>query len=126
MKFLFDENLSPRLAQALEVLGEEVVHITELCPKGTQDTKWLELAGAEDMIAVSRDQAILRRPNELSALRQNKVGLFLVFGKKRGAWDQVVQIITHWEQMKDLASKARRPFAYRVPQRGGIKSKNLL
>ena len=55
MKLLFDENLSPRLVQALESVYLESAHVHTLGLRGASDSAIWERARQEDYVIISKD-----------------------------------------------------------------------
>lgn len=55
MRFLIDQNRSPRLAGLLRGSGHDAVHASELGLERAEDRELLVLAGEEDRIVVSGD-----------------------------------------------------------------------
>jgi predicted nuclease of predicted toxin-antitoxin system len=55
VKFLIDQNRSPRLAELLRGRGHDAAHTTELGLERAEDSELLELADREDRIVVSGD-----------------------------------------------------------------------
>lgn len=119
--FVFDENLSAQLAQALQLLDDEatVHYITDLFPEGTDDAVYLPVLGEAGAFLVTRDTRQRRRPAELEAYRRHGVGAFILGGKNLGRWDLAKQVVLGWLQIKEAATKTNRPFAYRVRASGG-------
>lgn len=118
MKFFVDNNLSTHLAAGMAAFQEDVTHLREHYPENTGDEVWLQDIGSKGWILVTRDEAIRRKPAELDALRTHRVGAFFLGGKNRSRCDLIQQLIRNWPQMKSLASKTKRPFAFRVPPAG--------
>lgn len=120
-RFVFDENLSPQLAQAMQLLDSEaeVKHSTELFGIGADDPDFLPKLGADVRFLVTRDTKQRKRPAELDAWKRHGVGAFVLGGKNLGAWDLVTQVVLGWPKMKEAAAKTKRPFAYRVRPGGG-------
>ena len=119
MKFFIDNNLSIQMARGMEGFGEEVMHLQDEFPQGTPDEQWLQYVGDNDLILVTRDREIRRRPAELKALKDHKVGVFFLGGKNRGRCELIQQLVRNWPRMKAVAAKARKPFAFVVPPSGG-------
>jgi len=119
--FVLDESLSPQLAQALQLLDDEVVirSIGEFFDAGTDDTEYLPVLGAKGAFPITRDTRQRRVPAELEAYRVYSVGAFILGGKNLQRWDLFKQVVLSWPQIKDTARKARRPFAYKVRANGG-------
>ena len=55
MRFLVDENLSPRLADHLRAAGHDVVHVRELGLTSAADAAILEVARTQNRVIVSAD-----------------------------------------------------------------------
>ena len=55
MRFLVDENLSPRLADHLRTAGHDVMHVRELGLTSAADAVILEVATTQNRIIVSAD-----------------------------------------------------------------------
>ena len=119
--FVLDENLSQALAQALQLLDDQatVRHITDFFDKGTEDTVFLPVLGRRGAFLITRDTRQRKRPAELDAYRRHRVGAFILAGKSLQRWDLVKQLVLAWPQIKDIAGKANRPFAYRVRAAAG-------
>jgi putative NADPH-quinone reductase len=65
LKVFFDNNLSPHLAHALDVLlgpeGDRVVHLTDRFRRDTEDREWLGALGSEGgWVVISADRRIHR------------------------------------------------------------------
>jgi len=118
---LLDENLSPQLAKALDLLDERatVHYITDFFDPGTEDSVFLPVLGRVGAFLVTRDARQRKRPAELEAYRKHSVGAFILGGKNLERWDIVKQVVLSWQQIKEAASKASRPFAYKVRAGGG-------
>ena len=118
MRFVIDNNLSPQLAAGMKAFGEDVIHLTELVSEDAEDEVWLPRVGKEEYILITRDLNIRRRPRELSALREHKVGAFFLGGKNQDRWQIIQQVVRNWIRIKELAEHTRKPFAFRVPPSG--------
>ena len=114
MKFIFDENLSPKLARGLKEFGEETSHLRDYFAEGTSDEEWLRRIGEEGWTLITLDKRIRRRPIERDALKNYKVGAFFLGGKTMRRWDYVKQIVRAWENIKHLAESETPPFAYQI------------
>jgi len=127
MNFFFDNNLSQYLAQAMNLLEQDgaVIHLKDKFQPDAKDEDWLKYVGKKGMILITRDKKIRRHAAELKAIKSYKVGAFILTGTVTNIWDTVRQIINNWLKIKDLASKTRRPFAFKVPFRGKIEKLQL-
>lgn len=120
--FLLDENLSPQLAEALQLLEEppvQVFYITKFFAASTEDAVYLPVLGRCGAFLITRDTKQRRRPAELEAYRTYGVGAFILGGKNLPRWDLVKQIVLSWHHIKEAAVNTQRPFAYRVRANGG-------
>ena len=117
--FFFDANLSATLVKGMRGFGEECCHLSDHFEKGALDTEWPPEIGTRGWLLVTRDLAIRRNPAELSALTRYGVGAFFIGGKKQTRCDLVEQVVRNWRTMKQLAHDTARPFAFRVPPKGG-------
>jgi predicted nuclease of predicted toxin-antitoxin system len=127
MKFFFDNNLSHRLAKAMNLLEEDefVMHLKDKFRQDEIDEVWLKYVGSNGLVLVTRDQKIRKRRAELIAFRKHSIGAFILTGKNLGRWQEIKQLIWAWENMKKLAASTQRPFAFQVPPKGNIKSLSL-
>ncbi|HVA05779.1 MAG TPA: DUF5615 family PIN-like protein [Acidimicrobiales bacterium] len=82
MRFLVDENLSPRLARLLEDAGHEADHVAELGLAAADDATLLEFAESTGAVIISADtdfSALIARANRTSP----SVVLFRRLGDRR-------------------------------------------
>lgn len=100
--------------------GENVVHLKdEYGRNDIADEVWLQDIGRKGWYLITRDLNIRRNPAELEALRTHYVGAFFLGGKNRPRWELVKQLVRNWPHIKNYASKTKRPFAFRIPIKGG-------
>ena len=118
MRFFVYNNLGENHAKGMKGFGEDVVHLKEFFAPDTDDPVWLARIGAEGWYLVTRDLHVRKRPGELEALKEHSVGAFFLGGKNRTRCELIRQLVTNWPRLKELASKTRAPFAYRVPPSG--------
>ena len=118
MTFLIDENLGEPLARGMKEFGEDVVHLRDHFPEGTSDETVLAQLGQDGWFLITRDDRIRRRPGELTALKQHRVGAFFLAGKGLGRCELIRQLVRNWHRIKGLAEQRRPPFALRIPPRG--------
>ena len=118
MKFLIDENLSVKIAHSLKEIDQDVVHVTEALYQGAPDTEVLEFAGDNDCFLITKDNRIRYKPNEKAALREHKVGVFLLGGKNVSFLETFQQLIRNWDKILDCAASTKRPFVRRIRPKG--------
>jgi predicted nuclease of predicted toxin-antitoxin system len=95
MNFFIDNNLSPRIARALDVLegehGEKVVHLKDKFQQDATDEYWMRSLGTEkNWIVITCDKRISRNPHEIRAWQES--GLIVFFLKS--SW----LTLQFWEQ----------------------------
>jgi hypothetical protein len=119
--FILDENLSPQLAEALQLLDTDatICYIASFFDVGTDDTTYLPVLGQCGAFLITRDTRQRRRPAELLAYKTHGVGAFILGGKNLQRWELVKQIVLAWPQIKQAATNTKRPFAYKVRAAGG-------
>lgn len=115
MRFLFDEDTSPRLARALTILGESVQHVQshpEL-GKGTPDDVVFRVAADRGYRLISRDRGQRKRPHELALIKELGLGAYyLHLGKKESPplWEEVKLVVKRWEEIKIHAENNPTPY----------------
>lgn len=132
MRFFVDNNLSERLARALNVLSEDldvgVTHLSHKFKRKTDDIDWIEvLADEGDWTIVSQDRFTKSNGFEKEALRRHG---FTVVSLKKGwssqkAWEKASRLIRLWPEIVGLATGARAGTLIRVPYKGKITSEVL-
>lgn len=55
MRFLVDENLSPRIAELLSEAGHDAAHVREAGAAGSSDSEVMRIAQAQDRVVISAD-----------------------------------------------------------------------
>ena len=124
MKFIFDENLSGKLALGIAKFGQNVEHVLDYFPQGTTDIKILKFVGRENYFLVTKDKSIRYNKAEKEALIKHKVGAFFLVGKNMTSWQIVKQLINCWENILEVAEEANKPFIYTIRKSG--KPKRIL
>lgn len=123
MKLALDENLPPKVAQALTLLDFPVLHLTDQLSRGTQDETLFSEAAQRDWILVTRDATMWRKRAQQKALLQAGIGVFvLVSSAAHSPADLMGLLLRRLPEMVELATRTRRPFVFRVPDRGRIDS----
>ena len=123
MKFLIDQNRSPRLASLLRDRGHDAVHTLELGLERAEDDALLMLAAEEGRVIVSGDTDF----GALLALLRRRSPSVILFRSRHAltAEDQAAIILDHLEDLEsDLESGAvgggrRRPDSRASPAAPG-------
>lgn len=101
----------------LKAFGEKnVMHLTDEFDDTVEDEKLLEWIGKKGHGFVSCDRKILKRPNELDALKRHGVGAFFLPSGHPSRWERVCLITRCWSAMNKCAQETRRPFAFHLPR----------
>lgn len=125
MRFLLDNNLSPKLARALNELssgsGHEVHALRDKFPPATSDESWIRTLGSEgDWAVVSGDRKILKNPLEQAAWREAKLTTFFLAPgwSSLDHWAKAARLVQLWPSIEGSASTVRAGAAYLLPVRG--------
>lgn len=121
MILFFDENMPPRVADALRALGTvEAWHLTQHLPRGTPDEEVFAFLAGKDWLLVTQDERIRKRPHQRQALLAAGVGAFILTGRADRNVEQTLQfLLSRLDEMRRLAGAAR-PFIFGVPDKGKI------
>jgi hypothetical protein len=121
LTFLFDENISPLIVNALKALGKPVAYITDILPRGTDDLTIFAKLGQVGWFLVTQDQRIKRKKHEREAMKQAQIGAFIFMGRaERSVDDMMIQILRHFAQMERFAQSTTRPFIFGISDKGSI------
>lgn len=124
-KIYLDENLSPNIAEGLNILEApnreafEVLSIRSVFGRGTPDEEWIPKVGQENAVVITQDINIHKNHCQRSLYRQHNVGVFFVSPPSKSGyqyWEMVEQIIKRWRDIKKHC-KSQRPFAFRCTSR---------
>jgi predicted nuclease of predicted toxin-antitoxin system len=123
-RYFFDECLSRKVAEALRVLGVDVIHLRDEWGEGVKDVDWIARIKREGRIVITQDGAMRRKDAERVALRESPVvfvfmnsALTKMDGLKQAGW-----LLTHWEDIEHGVAKARTGDCFEVTQNGKIKA----
>jgi len=110
VKVLIDNNISPRIARALNELlspDHEVVALRTKFAADTSDKDWISALSTEGRwVVISGDRRITRNNAEYSTFRSsNLIGFFLARGLyKAKVIKQMERMLALWENMETLAN----------------------
>jgi len=110
VRFFFDNQLSPRLAQAISALtsadGHEVVHLRDRFAADVKDEVWIPALGTEGgWILVCGDLNIVRTRAQLPVWRvSGLIGFFLKKGWMNiDPWEQAWRLVKWWPTVVEQA-----------------------
>ncbi len=120
-EFILDENISYRIARGFSAFGENVDHINDLFPRGTNDVDWIrEING--NWILITNDYNINKKPHEARALLEAGLSVFFIdLTIQPTFWEWLEFFVRNWQKWKRLAIDTPKPFAFRVTKRGSPK-----
>lgn len=117
-KFLFDENLSFRIARALNALSRrEVLSVVDhsRLGRGSDDVEdIIQVCSEEGWDLVLNDWEIRKKPHEKEALLEGRIGVFFVFlgkGTAPSYWSQAKLFVDRWPLVEDYALEHSPPYA---------------
>jgi PIN like domain len=121
LTFLFDENISQLVVDALKVLGKPVAYLTDILPRGTDDLTLFFRLGELGWFLVTQDKKIKRKKHELEALRRAGLGAFIFTGRAERNIDSMMMLVLRsFNEMQTLATETKRPFIFGISDRGSI------
>ncbi|WP_077067065.1 PIN-like domain-containing protein [Pseudorhizobium marinum] len=123
MKVLFDHNLSPRIAraiQALTVSEHEVVALKDRFPVNIKDVDLIaELSRQGGWILISGDRRITRNRAEKAAFQSSKIiGMFLSSGLyKAPVMKQAERLISLWPTIETVSKNVSGGSMFELPMK---------
>ncbi|TAE29995.1 MAG: hypothetical protein EAZ91_11130 [Cytophagales bacterium] len=120
-KIYIDENLSPYIAEDLDILerpmgdGFEILSIGKTFGRGAQDEDWIPEVGAQEAVVVTQDINIHRTRRQRELFEKHGVGIFFISPPSKTGytyWEQVEQLVRRWRDIKKKC-RTKRPFAYK-------------
>lgn len=125
MKFFFDNQLSPYLAEAIGALckpaGHQVAHLRTKYAHDIKDTEWIPALAAEgEWIVISGDLNIIRTRAEKGIWKEAKlIGFFLKAGWiEIPQWDQASRLFKIWPLIVKQTSLVATGTTFLVPVKG--------
>ena len=128
MKCLFDNNLSPKLARALNLLegddGIPVKHLKEKFTSDTPDIRWIEKLTQEgNWFVITTDNQIRKKPHERKAWLESNIPI--VFLPKAWVvfdfWDIAWRFIRYWPNLKESINRCKKNESLELSINGKIK-----
>lgn len=122
IRFIFDEGIGHDFATGLRLTGKNVEHVLDTFAPGTKDEVWLEYAGERQLVLITKDKNIRRKPNEKALLLKHGIVAFYLGGSESSGHDMLLQLAKIWPTMEQEAKKQFEKGiagAFRIPPRGG-------
>lgn len=124
MILICDENVGPRVTEALRLRGYEALSFHDLGWLGQDDVVWLPKAALiPDSLVISRDRTILERDSEISALVENNVGIVFLTGGQLPTEIMVDVLTANWDQLEELHNNTPRPFVRFLTTTGNLRER---
>ncbi len=137
MTIYIDENIPPYLAKGFQILQEPeniklkqpiyVESIKDKFGRGAKDEEWIPLAGQTDACVITQDYNIHRIKSQHELCKQYGLGMFYFKPQSKNGiqyWDMLGLMVKHWKEISRIAIIEKRPFAYEITPRGGVKRLN--
>lgn len=126
MVFFTDRNLGVQFPDILKAAGLLIEKHDDHFPAYTSDEEWLVEIGRRGWFAISKDKNIGRKPNELNAVMNSGVGLFIVVGGEIRHKELAENFVACRSKIQRFLKKNNPPFIAKVyrpsprrPQLGG-------
>jgi len=118
--YLFDNNISPRLARMLAALGIDAKPLRDIFPQDIKDIDFLPQLRDTGWVLVTGDTSIVTRRAEAIALRKSGVSaLFLgPFWLKLTLWPQATWLVTRWPEIDAFMQNQLGSVYVELRQRG--------
>jgi predicted nuclease of predicted toxin-antitoxin system len=118
---VFDHNLPPSLAGFLSSLAEPADHVEPRGWKQFSDEAILDHLVAGHDCLLTKDRAMLRRPDIIAICQRRSLGLFFLPADNLSALATSILVLNHWKTMVDAADARPRPFYAVIPRRGQLR-----
>ena len=117
-----DECLGRRvIPQALRDAGCQVLTFDSVFAPGTHDVAWLEKAGQEGWIVITKDDRIRRRWHERAVVSRCNVALFTLKFRKDGSGPEMADVLVRaLPRIHRFLARHRPPFIAKITRRGVV------
>ncbi len=114
MTFFTDRDLGVEFAKILRAAGLQVeVHRDHFAPEATDDV-WLPQAASQGWIILTSDQKMLRRDNEVAAIRRSCASVFILIGGHSPTPELAENFINTLAHVEAMLEAETPPFAAKV------------
>ena len=122
MILLCDENIGPRVTNALRQLGYDARSFRDLGWLGQPDLNWLPMAGRiSDSLVLSRDKMMLKEKEENQAIIDHNIGIVFLTNGQQSQESLVPLVAASWELLEELHYNTPRPFVRFLTTDGNIR-----
>jgi hypothetical protein len=124
VKFFLDNNISPKVARALNLLlspDHSAHHLKDQYAANTPDEVWMkDLGNQPGWVIISGDSAISRNPHEVKAWKEAGHPIFFLkpAWMNLSGWEQASKLFHRFPEILKLAAKAKPGDAFQVPIKG--------
>ena len=128
MHFIFDANLSFRLAEGLRIFESgdtrsvitKIDHSDTLLGKSASDEEIIKIAGKTNAIIISQDDDFKRIKSNKELIKQLGVGYVMYRPPKHGSryWEIIESFVVGWQRLKMKLSEEKPPFLYQIDRKG--------
>lgn len=121
MKYFFDNNVAPAIAEVLRVLRQDTSHICECAEHGIArddtDIAWMPKVAKLGWVAVTIDNNIQRQREEKRVREES--GLRVIYlpgalGRKLDFFKQAVVVVRSWESIVEATTDCRAGDCFQV------------
>jgi hypothetical protein len=110
--YYLDANVPVAVSQALAIVRGDILYPGALgCPVMSPlvpDIEWLEIAGREDWVVVTKDRKIRSRPGERDALIASGVRTFCAtHAGNYTRWELLQLLVDKWDKIEEIATTCR-------------------
>ena len=118
--FIDRDAWSRKLGLALE--DARIAHVAHQrqFDSGSPDVEWIQKVSQQVWIAITRDQNIRRKPNELAAIRASRAIIFVFTSGNLSAEDTARILLQALPRVYRLAAGAKRPRLFSIRRDGTI------
>ena len=124
MILLCDENISPKVPEALRQIGRDARSFHMLGWLSRPDLQWLPGARQmEDLLILSRDRSMLDDADEKQALIDNNLGVVFLTSGQQPLEDLIQLVVDSWNELEQLHNSTPRPFARFLTTTGTLRQR---
>jgi len=120
--YLFDHNLSPRLAHILRVLHVDARALRDEFARNIKDPDLLRELGSRGWMLITCDTHIQTRPMEAAVFKASGVSVVFLsrFFEQMKLWDKAVWLLRYWPEIEKFADRVKPGTSGRIRRHGRI------